>query len=107
MKKSVSLFLLTFMLAVPAEAAVKHCTISVVGGSWEGATFDLKMENGKFIDTSGVRDSPLQGCAAMKYVYGRWYHLCKGGKIAVFKQDDGKWRRLKPKSERKYVHNCL
>ncbi len=107
MKHIISSVVIGLALVAPAQAAAKSCKISVVGGSWAGKTYPLTIKNGKFTGASGVRASPLKGCPAMKYVYGRWYHLCKGGKIAVFRKSDGKWQRLKPKNERKYKHDCL
>lgn len=95
------------LAAQPAVAASKTCQISVVGGSWKGYSHSLEMRDGKFVGTSGIKPSELQGCVAKKYIVGRWYHLCSSGKIIVFKFKDDKWKRLSAKSLKKYRHDCL
>ena len=90
-----------------AEAKTTTCNIYVVGGSWAGHKFPLKMENGKFVGTSGVTPSKLPRCVAKKYVYGRWYHLCKGGKLVVFKKKKNQWKPVSAKGLKKYKHDCL
>ncbi len=104
---AISAALAGMLLAGPAAAAAKSCMIEVVGGSWKGYTHKLAMENGEFVGTSGVKPSELKSCKAKKYIVGRWYHICSGGKIIVFKKKDGKWKRLSAKSLKKYQHNCL
>ena len=93
--------------SVAAEAKTTTCNIHVVGGSWAGNSFPLKMQNGKFVGTSGVSSSNIPNCVAKKYVYGRWYHLCKGGKLVVFKNKKGKWKPVSKKGLKKYRHDCL
>lgn len=108
MRKRLSPFLIALPLASTiAEAKVKTCQISVVGGAWAGNSYSLQMENGKFTGTSGVSASNLPNCVAKKYVYGRWYHLCKGGKLIVFKQKNNKWKPVSANGLKKYRHNCL
>ena len=89
------------------EAQTKDCTISVVGGAWKGQTYGLRIENGKFVGTSGILESDLPGCVAKKHIFGRWYHLCRNNRIIVFKRKNNRWKRLSAKSLKKYRHNCL
>jgi len=89
------------------QAIAASCKIKVVGGSYKGRSFPIKMINGRFDGQSGVSRSELQGCRVKKQVYGRWYHLCKKGTLIVYKQKNHKWKRLKPKSLLKYQHNCF
>ena len=93
---------------VAVTAKTTSCKISVVGGSHKGASFKLKIKNGKVIGTR-AQASPLRGCLAMKNIYSRWYHLCNGGKIIVYRwlEDRRKWKRLSAKNLRKYQHNCF
>lgn len=108
MKKLLSIALAAAAVTVTAaEARAKTCKIYVVGGSWAGRSFSLQMENGKFVGTSGVSPSNLPRCVAKKYVYGRWYHLCKGGRLVVFKQKNNKWKPVSAKGLKKYKHDCL
>ena len=92
---------------VAADAATKSCKISVVGGSWKGKTYPLKMKDGKFVDTKGLKNSELNGCVAKKKIYGRWYHLCQNSKIIVYRREGSGWKRLAAKNLKKYKHNCL
>jgi len=90
-----------------AEAKTGKCKIKVVGGSYKGRSFPLKMSNGKFTDQSDVSASKLPGCRVKKKVFGRWYHLCNKGTLIVYKWKNSQWTRLKPKSLLKYQHNCF
>ena len=91
----------------PGQAKIKKCKIKVVGGSFKGQSFPLKMKDGKFIGQSGMSPSNLPGCRVKKLVYGRWYHLCNKGTLIVYKRKDNKWKRLKDKSLLKYQHTCF
>jgi hypothetical protein len=107
---SLKLVLAASMLATfaaEASAASKSCKISVVGGSWKGKTYPIKVKNGQFAGTKGMEDSELSGCVAKKKIYGRWYHLCGNGKIIVFRREGSAWKRLAAKNLKKYRHNCL
>ena len=104
-----AVFAAGIVLSPPTVAAkTNSCKISVVGGSHKGSTFKLKIRNGKVIGTRS-QASPLRGCLAMKNIYNRWYHLCSGGKIIVYRwlEDRRKWKRLSAKNLRKYRHNCF
>ena len=90
-----------------AEANASKCKIKVVGGSYKGRSFPLKMKNGQFSGQSGVSASNLEGCRVKKIVYGRWYHLCEKGTLIVYKRKNNAWKRLKPKSLLKYQHTCF
>jgi hypothetical protein len=107
MKTKLLALLLVLPLSGAAYAETKKCKISVVGGSFKGHSMKVKMKDGKFVGDSSIRDSTIAGCRGMKYFYGRWYHLCPKGTLIVFKQKKGKWVKLKPRSLKKYVHNCF
>lgn len=98
----------TLAAVVPSQgAAAKDCKIKVVGGSFKGYSMKVKMQGDQFIGDSSIRPSNLPGCKGMKYFYGRWYHMCAGGTMIVYKKKHGKWVRLQPKSLKKYIHNCF
>ena len=108
--KSVKLLLAASMLAsfaVSADAGTKKCKISVVGGSWKGKTYPIKVKNGQFVGTKGMQESGISGCVAKKKIYGRWYHLCRNSKIIVFRREGSGWKKLAAKNLKKYKHNCL
>ncbi len=109
MKSTVALIatLMLVSLTPAGEANAKQCKISVVGGSWKGKTYPLRMKNGKFVGTRGLKNSGLPGCVAKKYIYGRWYHLCKNHKIIVYRREGSGWKRLAAKNLKKYKHNCI
>ena len=90
-----------------AQAKSTKCKIKVVGGSYKGRSFTLRMSGGNFTGQSGVSKSSLEGCRVKKQVFGRWYHLCEKGTLIVYKRKDNKWKRLKPKSLKKYLHTCF
>lgn len=93
--------------AVAAQAATRQCKISVVGGSWKGKSYPLKMKDGKFVGKKGIEVSSLKGCVAKKFIYGRWYHVCKNSKIIVYRREGSGWKQLAAKNLKKYKHNCL
>jgi hypothetical protein len=90
-----------------ANAATTKCKIKVVGGSFKGRSFAVKMQDGNFTNVKGMSGSSLNGCRAKKKVYGRWYHLCNKGTLIVFKRKNSKWVKLQPKSLLKYQHTCF
>ena len=90
-----------------AEAATKKCKISVVGGSFKGRAYPVKMNGGKFVETDGVSKSSLPGCLAKKFIYGRWYHICRNSKILVYRREGSSWKRLAARNLKKYRHNCV
>ncbi len=90
-----------------AQAKTSKCKIKVVGGSFKGRSFKVKMVDGSLIGQSGMTKSDLPGCQAKKMFHGRWYHLCEKGTLIVYKRKDSKWKLLKPKSLKKYKHNCF
>ncbi|MGI9463235.1 MAG: hypothetical protein ACR2OM_04815 [Aestuariivirgaceae bacterium] len=104
-------FLLTAAIlagsSIAAGAATKQCKISIVGGSYKGTTYPVKIKNGQFVGTGGMVESGLKGCVAKKKVYGRWYHLCKNSKIIVYRREGSGWKRLAARNLKKYKHNCL
>jgi len=108
--KSVNFAVAALMIAVSAgavEAATTKCKISVVGGSWKGKTYKLSVKDGDFAGTKGMQKSGLKGCVAKKKIYGRWYHLCEGSKIIVFRPEGSGWKQLAARNLKKYKHNCL
>lgn len=93
--------------AMAAGAATTKCKISVVGGSFKGKTYKLKMKDGKFTGDKDFKDSNLKGCVGKKFIYGRWYHLCQNSKIIVYRREGSGWKQLAAKNLKKYKHNCL
>jgi len=102
---------LALSIALPmvstSQAQTTQCKIKVVGGSFKGQSFTVKMVDGSLIGQSGMTKSALPGCQAKKMLHGRWYHLCTKGTLIVYKRKDNKWKLLKPKSLKKYKHNCF
>lgn len=93
--------------AVAAGAATTKCKISVVGGSYKGKTYPLKMKSGRFIGTKGMEESQVRGCVAKKKIYGRWYHVCKNSQVIVYRREGSGWKQLAAKNLKKYRHDCL
>ncbi len=79
-----------------AQAKTSKCKIKVVGGSFKGRSFKVKMVDGSLIGQSGMTKSDLPGCQAKKMFHGRWYHLCEKGTLIVYvfenKTNDIAWR---------------
>lgn len=88
-------------------AKITKCKIKVVKGTYKGNSINVTMKDGSLVGQSGMTASNLNNCQAKKYYYGRWYHLCKGGTLIVYKNKDNRWKKLKPKSLLKYKHNCF
>ncbi len=101
-----AVFLLATITA-GTQAATKTCKISVVGGSFKGRSYPLKMSNGAFVETGGVSKSSIGGCLAKKFIYGRWYHICRDSRIIVYRREGDGWKRLAAKNLKKYRHDCI
>ncbi len=109
--RSASAILVAASLTLPmigiAEAKTTSCKVKILGGAFKGRSMNLTMKDGKFVGQSGLKKSTVKGCRVMKYFYGRWYNLCEDGKMIVFKRVGKTWQPLKPKSNKKYAHNCF